>query len=1000
MSNIIRKFDLDNYFFQDTSFDNLMKKRIEHVLLVCSTYDAFILEEDGRINEAVFQEYVSLNLRYPPQFIQVHSAGQALAVMENEKIDLVINMLSVSDQDPFELTRIIKKKYRNIPIVVLTPFSKEVSQRLAHQDLSEVDYVFSWLGNTSILLAIIKLIEDKMNTHYDVRQVGVQCILLVEDSIRYYSSYLPSMYRIIFEQSRAFMTEGLNEHQMMLRLRGRPKILLATNFEQAISLYEMYKTNMLGMISDVSFNRGNVKDKLAGIKLCQIVKANDPYFPILLQSSDSSNEKYAKEVKVKFVHKYSKTILHDLTDFIKEYLAFGDFVIRDPKTLDEIGRAKDLQTLQDVIYNIPDDSLKYHIDRNHFSKWLRARALFSLAQLFRQADSRDFSSMDEVREFLYEGIARYRSDRGRGVIAEFNREKYSEYIMFSRLGEGSLGGKARGLAFIDNILKRHNLIYKYNGIGITIPKTVVLTTEIFTDFMLRNDLYSFALSTASDDEILERFLKSDLDDEVVGDLEVILSVIKTPMAVRSSSLLEDSHYQPFAGIYSTYMIPNTGDDETRLHMLVQCIKAVYASVYYSASKAYMSATSNVIDEEKMAIVLQEVSGCREGDYFFPFVSGVARSINFYPIAPEKAEDGVVNIAYGLGKYIVDGGVSLRFSPRLPGKIIQLSTTDLLLKDTQKEFLALNLSQNTFVPKVDDSAQLEHIKVRDGEQFRSFRHAASTYVYQDDKVVDGISQKGLRVITFSKILKHNQFPLAKIVEDILKVGSHEMGKPVEIEFSVNFDEEKNTKVFNLLQIRPIVDNKENLSVITEQVDRSKCIVVSESALGNGIYEHIRDLIYVNPETFDPARSADIALTIEKLNKEIGNARRSYVLIGPGRWGSSDPWLGIPVKWQQISAAKVIVEAGMDRYQIEPSQGTHFFQNLTSFRVAYFTVNHFINQGFYNEEYLKSQESVYDDGIVRHIQFALPMEILVDGKKSFGLVSVPGMKSGGLPEPKAL
>lgn len=996
MSTISRKFDLEHYFFQDTSFDHLMKRRIQHVLLICSTYDAFILEEDGRINETIFQEYVSLNLRYPPVFFQVHSATQAFAVLENEKIDLVINMLSISDQDPIEVTRAIKKKYRSVPIVVLTPFSREVSQRLAKQDLSEVDHVFSWLGNTNILLAIIKLIEDKMNTHYDVRQVGVQCILLVEDSIRYYSSYLPSMYRIIFDQSKRFMTEGLNEHQMMLRLRGRPKILLATNFEQAISLYEMYKTNMLGMISDVSFNRGNTKDKLAGVKLSQIVKANDPYFPILLQSSDLSNERYAKELKVKFVHKYSKTLLHELTDFIREYLAFGDFKVMDPDLQEEIGRAADLQELQEQIYSIPDKSLKYHIDRNHFSKWLRARALFSLAQLFRQVDARDFDSLKGVRDFLYDAIARYRSDRGRGVIAKFNRAKYNEYIIFSRVGEGSLGGKARGLAFIDNIIKRHNLIYKFQGIELTIPRTVVLTTEVFTAFMVQNDLYAFALSNASDAEILDRFLHADLPEDTIEDLKVILQVIHTPMAVRSSSLLEDSHYQPFAGIYSTYMIPNTGNEETRLDMLVQCIKSVYASVYYQASKAYMTATANVIDEEKMAIVLQEVCGNREGDYYFPFVSGVARSINFYPIAPEKAEDGVVNIAYGLGKFIVDGGVSLRFSPKYPNKIIQLSTTELILKDTQKEFLAINLNRESFIPNVDDSAHIDHIRVREAADFRSFKYAASTYVYQDDRVMEGIQPNGMKLVTFSKVLQHNLFPLARMVDDVLKIGAREMGKPVEIEFAVNFDPVSGHKTFNLLQIRPIVDNKENLSIRVDDVQKSHCMVISENALGNGVYEHIRDVVYINPETFDAARSEEIALIIEQLNKQMIEAKRNYVLIGPGRWGSSDPWLGIPVKWSQISAARVIVEAGMQSYQIEPSQGTHFFQNLTSFRVAYFTVNHFNNQGYYDYWYLNDQKALYDDGLVRHVQFPLSMEVLVDGRRHFGLISLPGMKSGGAGE----
>ncbi|HBG71234.1 MAG: phosphoenolpyruvate synthase [Bacteroidetes bacterium GWF2_43_63] len=991
MSKQQNKPDLNQAQFHDTLFDHLMEKRIEHILLICSTYDAFILEEDGRINEAIFQEYVSLNLRYPPRFIKAHSAEKAMEILENDRVDLVINMLSISDQNPFEFSKVIKHRFANIPVVVLTPFSREVSQRLAVQDMSGVDYVFSWLGNTNLLLAIIKLIEDKMNTDHDVGEVGVQCILLVEDSVRYYSSYLPNMYRIVIEQSRAFMAEGLNDHQRTLRLRGRPKILLATNFEQALSMYEKYKSNMLGMISDISFNRNNVKDKNAGFELCKIVQADDPYFPILLQSSDAITSELAEGIKVKFVHKFSKTLLHELTDFLLDYLAFGDFRIINPADGAELSRAKDLQALQDQIFSIPDESLKYHIDRNHFSKWLRARALFSLGKLFRQANSKDFASLDEVREYLFKGMAKYRSVRGRGVIATFDRNKFNEYILFSRVGEGSIGGKARGLAFIDNILKRNKLAHRFDSVELTIPRTVVLSTDVFSEFMVRNDLYDFAISSNDDEEILSRFLEAELNYETILDLKSILRVIKSPMAVRSSSLLEDSHYQPFAGIYSTYMIPNTGDDRDRLKMLMQCIKAVYASVYYKESKAYMTSTSNLIDEEKMAIILQEVCGFTEGDYFFPVLSGVARSVNFYPISPEKAEDGVVSIAYGLGKYIVDGGMSLRFSPRFPEKAIQLSSIEMMLKDTQKEFFAINLKRNLFTPKVDDNAHIERFSVSEGDQFTTFRMAASTYVYHDDRVVDGISQKGMRIITFNNFLKHNVFPLAEMMTDILETSSHEMGKPVEIEFAINMDGHGHHKVFNLLQIRPIVNNKENLTINLEQINREKCIVVSESALGNGIYDSICDVVYIVPEKFNAAETWQLAQVIEQLNKSLTEEKRNYLLIGPGRWGSSDPWLGIPVKWSQISAARVIVEAGLNNFHIEPSQGTHFFQNLTSFRVAYFTVNDFIKQGLYNTDFLNAQEALFDNGVVRHVRFDRPMEILVDGKKHFGIVAMPGLKA---------
>ncbi len=989
MTILQSKPDLDQEQFQDTLFDLLMSKRIEHILLICSTYDAFIIEEDGRINETMFREYSALNLRYPPRFFKAHSAESALEILENENVDLVINMLSISDFNPFELSKIIKNKYSDIPLVVLTPFSREVSQKLASQDLSGVDYVFSWLGNTNLLMAIIKLIEDKMNTEFDVGEVGVQCVLLVEDSVRYYSSYLPNIYRIIIQQSREFMAEGLNEHQRTHRLRGRPKIMLATNFEQAIELYEKYKSNMLGIISDISFNRNGKKDKKAGIELCKIVKADDPYFPILLQSSDNLAEETISELKIRFIHKFSKTLLFELTDFLRDYLAFGCFRIINPEDGSEVARARDLQALHDIIYKIPDESLKYHIERNHFSKWLRARALFSLGRLFRQAKSNDFTSLNEVRDYLHDGMAKYRSIRGRGVIADFDRNKYNKYILFSRIGEGSIGGKARGLAFIDNILKRSQLQSKYNDIELFVPRTIVLATDIFSDFMERNNLYDFAISCNSDEEILNRFLQGELKYDVILNLKAILNIVSTPLAVRSSSLLEDSHYQPFAGIYSTYMIPNTGSNRDRLSLLMQCIKAVYASVYYQASKAYMVSTSNLIDEEKMAIVLQEVCGISDDGYFFPTLSGVARSINFYPISPEKAEDGVVSIAYGLGKYIVDGGMSLRFTPKYPEKIIQLSSVESMLKDTQKEFFAINLNRNNFIPSVDDDAHIERFSVSDGDRFSTFRHAASTYIHEDNMVVDGIKQKGRRVITFNPVLKYNTFPLAEILKDVFDLCAREMGKPVEIEFAVNIDNNSGNRIFNLLQIRPIVNNRENITIIPKQIDKDKCIVISELALGNGVYEDIYDIIYVVPEKFNAADTWKLAQEIEFLNKQMIAEKRNYILIGPGRWGSSDPWLGIPVKWPQISAARVIIEAGMKNFHIEPSQGTHFFQNLTSFRVAYFTVNDFINQGMYKTDFLNAQEALFDNGVIRHIRFQKPMEIMIDGKRQYGIISMPGI-----------
>jgi CheY-like chemotaxis protein len=978
--------DAKKFYFSDTSFNVLMKKRIYHVLLISSAYEAFILEDDGRIDEQIFNEYVSLNLRYPPQVIIAHSEKEALEIIEEGNIDLIITMLSAEEKDTFETAKNIKATNPDIPIVVLTPFSREVSVKIDHEDFSAIDYIFSWLGNADILLAIIKLIEDKMNVEFDVKEVGVQVIILVEDSIRFYSSYLPNMYKIIFKQSKTFMTEGLNEHQKMLRMRGRPKILLATNYEEAIGLYEKYKSNLLGIVSDLAYSRNGKKDQLAGLKLATRIKNDDKWMPVLLQSSDSQNAHYAKELGVGFINKNSITLSIELRNFIRAYFAFGDFVFQDPKTGREIGRAEDLKNLQSIIFQIPDESIQYHIQRNHFSKWLRARALFPLAEMFKDLRPDDFSGLDEIKRFLFDAIASFRLNKARGVIAEFYRDSFDEYFTFSRIGDGSIGGKARGLAFLDSLIKRNRLYDKYPNTIVTIPRTVVLCTDVFDEFMEDNDLYKIALSKLSDIEILDKFVKARLPFRIHEDLYTFISVVKNPIAVRSSSLLEDSHYQPFAGIYSTYMIPSVQDDERlMIEILSNAIKSVYASAFYRESKAYMAATANVIDEEKMAIVLQEVCGKKYGNRFYPVLSGVARSINFYPIEPEKHEDGIASIALGLGKYIVDGGQTLRFSPKYPKKVLQTSAPSLALKETQKKFNALDMDGNHFVTSTDDGANILEFKVADAEKDGVLKFIASTYDYQNDMLRDGVNYEGKRLITFSNILKHETFPLAKIISDMLEIGQREMAKPIEIEFAVELNRGKNEpRLFNILQIRPIVDNNQTIGKNLEKVPVDKSIIYSNTALGNGIIKDIQDLVYVRTDSFDAAKNPEVANRIGELNDEFINQKRNYVLIGPGRWGSSDPWLGIPVRWAQISMARVIVESGLKGYHIDPSQGTHFFQNLTSFRVGYLTINPHVNQGHYDVDYLNQFDAVYEDEHIRHIRFKKPLLVEIDGKKKIGIV----------------
>lgn len=980
-------------YFNEVSFSLLMRKRIYHILLISSVYDAFTLEEDGRIDEQIFYEYMSLNLRFPPRFIQVTTHEDAFRVLEEETIDLVICMLDAEENETFILADQIKKKDEKIPIVVLTPFSREVGIKIENHELGSIDYIFSWLGNADILLAIIKLIEDKMNVEHDVHEVGVQTIILVEDNIRFYSSYLPIIYKIIFKQSKSFVSEGLNEHQKMNRMRGRPKILLATNFEDALDLYQKYKNNLLGVISDITYLREGVKDRQAGFKLVEIIKGNSSLTPILLQSSEPENRKKAKELKVGFISKNSPKLNYELREFIKQYFAFGDFIFINRDTHEPEVRASNLRGLQEKIFQVSDASLQYHIERDHISKWLKARALFTIADLFKAFSPSDFKNSREVRKFIFDTIANFRMSKARGVISQFKRETFDEYFTISRIGEGSIGGKARGLAFLDSLIKRNHLYQHFKNVDISIPKTVVLGTDIFDEFMELNNLYHLALSDdLSDNELLTHFLQAKLPDSIHEDIRTIVHVIANPVAIRSSSLLEDSHYQPFAGIYNTYMIPLVkGNADLMFKLLCEGIKSVYASAFYADSKAYMKATSNLIDEEKMAIVIQEVCGTAFDDRFYPTISGVARSLNYYPISPEKAEDGIANIALGLGKHIVDGGVSLRFSPKYPQKILQTSSPEIALRETQKDFYALNLNADTFKFESDDSCNLVKLRLKVAEKDGSLKQIASTFDLQNNILRDGYNYDGKKIITFSTILKHNKIPLAEILENVLRLGETEMGKPVEIEFVMDLHPNReNHFVFNLLQIRPIVAINETVHLQEEKLKKKNSLIISKSALGNGIVNGIKDVVYVKPQNFDKSKNQELVEMINSVNNTFLENKENYILIGPGRWGSSDPWLGIPVKWPQISAARLIVESGLENYRIDPSQGTHFFQNLTSFRVGYFTINPFINDGFYDLKFLDKQKAVFENEYVRHVRFEEDFTIVIDAKSNLGVIYKPGVE----------
>ena len=982
---MLSKLKLNQLYFKDTQFVSLMTKRIFNVLLVANPYDAFMLEDDGRIDEKIFIEYMNLSLRYPPRFTQVSTEEDAWKQLGNTMFDLVICMPGSDNSDTFDIARQIKEKYPHIPLVVLTPFSHGIKERMEHEDLSIFEYVFCWLGNTDLLVSIIKLIEDKMNLEHDIKEVGVQMILLVEDSIRFYSSVLPNLYKFVLRQSQEFATEALNEHQRTLRMRGRPKIVLARSYEEAMDLYNKYQNNTLGIISDARYPREGKIDPHAGIRFLTEVRSRDPFIPLILQSAEVSNKEFALSCGAQFIDKNSKKMNIDLREAVSENFGFGDFIFRNPNTMEEVVRVHNLKELQNAIFSIPAESFLYHISRNHISRWLYSRAIFPVAEFLKQITWESLQDIDAHRQIIFEAIVKYRKMKNQGVVAVFQRDRFDRYSNFARIGDGSLGGKGRGLAFIDNMVKRHAEFEEFENASVVIPKTVVLCTDIFDEFMDMNQLYQVALSDADDETILRAFLRAKLPDRLVEDFFAFFDVVKSPIAIRSSSLLEDSHYQPFAGIYSTYMIPYLTDKYEMLRMLSDAIKGVYASVYYKDSKAYMQATSNVIDQEKMAVILQEVVGTQYGDRFYPSISGVARSINYYPINDELAEEGTVRLALGLGKYIVDGGLTLRVCPYHPDKVLQTSEMEMALRETQTRFYALDLKNMGQNFSLDDGFNLLKLPVKEAENDGSLNYIASTYDPYDMVIRDGIYPGGRKVITFANILQHDVFPLARILQLVQKYGQGEMRRPVEIEFAVNLNAAEKKGVFYLLQIRPMVDMKADLNEDLDAIPEDQLLLKSVNSLGQGIMDDIQDVIYVKTEGYSASNNQLIAYDIEKLNKRFLDEGKHYILIGPGRWGSSDTWLGIPVKWPNISAARVIVEAGLTNYRVDPSQGTHFFQNLTSFGVGYFTINAYMNDGLYNQELLNSMPAVEETKYLRWVHFDKPLAVKMNGKKKIGVVS---------------
>lgn len=970
-----------------TDYNSLMINRIRRILLICNSYDSFSLEEDGHIEDAISEEYNGLHLSNPPSFERVETTIEALEKIKEEKFDLILTMYNVGELDVFDFAKEAKSLNPDTPIVLLSSYSKIIYEHIARQDKTFIDYVFCWNNSTDLIITIIKLLEDKLNADHDCLKMGARTILLVEDSVRYYSTYLPLLYKLILEQNIESVRDALNEEQQIMRKRARPKILLATCYDEALELYEKFKMNIIGIISDVGFirHKGDPRETEvidAGIELCKVIKNEIPTLPYLLQSSQESMREIASELGVGFVRKSSKTLTHELSEYIGREFGFGDFIVFDPETGEELYRAKNLYEFEKVIRNMPASILKYYSAKNYISRWLYGRGLFDIGNLFRPIKITGDDDVESVRQLNLRAIHDYRIAQGLGVIAKFDKNSFNDAIWFSRVGNGSLGGKARGLAFLNQILDKYNLYDRWEDVRVLVPRTLVITTEFFDRFIKENGLMYVINSDISDEEILSEFVASTLASELIEDLRAFIKVVKKPLAVRSSSKLEDSYYQPFAGIYSTYMIPHTDNEDQELRLLTKAIKSVYASVYFASSRSYIVSTSNVISEEKMAIVLQEICGTEDQGYFFPTLSGVARSVNFYPLGYEKPEDGVAKLAFGLGKAVVDGDLVLRFTPKYPKSVLQTSTPELTMRDTQQAMYALNLQADKFKTSVDDAVNLERIPISDCSKFRNLRKVVSTFDFENQRIVDSPLPYGPKYVTFAHILKYNTFPLADILQAILEIAVKEVKTGVEIEFAANLDCSRDERaIFNILQIRPISSYSLNYEVDWSSIDTSSSLLYSGSAIGPGWINGVQDIVYLRPESFNTLKTNEIAEEIKKINSEMQKSGRNYVLIGFGRWGSSIPSLGVPVKWSDISEAKVIVEACLENFRIDPSQGTHFFQNLTSFNCGYVNINTYARPGeVLDFDLLNSLPATYESEYVRCVHFDKTLNICIDGKSS--------------------
>ena len=972
-------------------FQNLMRLRIRNILLVSSLYDLYLFEEDGRLYELIRNEYQGLNLSHSPELTRVSRGDDAISLAKEERrFDLIITTLHIEDMHPISFAKMVKASDLNIPVILLAHDNKELKYLLLNPEASAFDKIFIWQGDFRIIIAIIKYLEDRLNVDHDSRLVGVQIILFVEDNVRYYSSILPVIYTEILNQSQRLISEGINLSHKFLRMRARPKILLCSNYEEAWEYFQKYKELVLGVISDVDFPRNGNDDPHAGIDFAKAVKKELQDIAILLLSTNSNNRVEAQKAGASFVIKNSPLLFNELRQFMTHYFSFGDFVFRTREGV-EVGRAGDLKGLEEQLKTVPVESISFHGERNHFSNWLKARTEFWLAHQLRPRKISDYSSLEALREDLIKSLHNYRNFRQRGIIADFEKESFDPDSSFARIGGGSLGGKARGLGFVNTLINDYNIRQQYEDVIIDVPPAVVIGTNVFDHFLEENNLKKFALDCNDDNEITKRFLESEkFSEEILADLAAFLDIIHSPLAVRSSSLLEDSQYHPFAGVYETYMLPNKEHNPLiRLNDLLNTIKRVYASTFYQSAKNYMKITSYRQEEEKMAVIIQKMVGSVHEDRFYPDFSGVAKSYNFYPIAPQTADDGIVSAALGLGKTVVDGGNTVLFCPKYPTDLIQFYSTKETLNSSQHEFYALKLNSTTSFGYETHDMLVEQYNLETAEKDETLKFVGSTFSPENDMIVDGLARSGPKVVTFGPILRQKMFPLPKILELLLDMGTWGMGTPIEIEFAVNMSPTGNKpKEFGLLQMRPLVIHREHEELKIENFAQEQVICYSEHVLGNGIINDIYDIVMVDPELFDRSKTRDIAREVSLFNFELIEQKRPYLLIGMGRWGTLDPWLGIPVNWEQIAGARAIIETGFKEMAVEPSQGSHFFQNITSFMTGYFNVDRQRHKGLLDWDWLTKLKPVESKTYTKLIRLNKPVVIKMNGYQQKGIILKPG------------